>query len=116
MRAFENRGYDYYELTQPLGFDGRDYLIPDGAIFVHDKNDSIRGSIAEGCLKLCYTPDGQCYGSLCGDTVVFHAHFRYSDLFKKVDIQKINELEELIINLENQLNEAKHRLNNIKGK
>lgn len=90
MRAFEDNRYDYYELTQPLGFSHNNYLIPDGAIFVHDTDDFERGSISEGCLKLCWTPDGNCYGSLCSDTVIFHAAFRHTDLFKKVDTDRID--------------------------
>ena len=115
MRAFANNKYDYYELTQSLGFYKNNYLIPDGAIFVHDRDDKVRGSIAEGCLKLCWTPDGNCYGSLCADTIIFHADFRNTDLFKKVDTHKINELEELICNLERQLSEVKDELKKIKG-
>lgn len=116
MRALKDKRFDYYELTQPLGFNGKNYLVPDGAIFVHDYTDKVRGSIAEGCLKLCWTPDGNCYGCLCADTVVFHAGFRDTDLFKKVDINRINKLEELINKLEKQLSEAKDELNHIKGK
>lgn len=88
MRAFEDNRYDYYKLLEPLGFYCNEYLIPDGAIFVHDTDDSDRGSISEGCLKLCWTPDGNCYGSLCGDTVIFHAALRYTDLFEKVDTNR----------------------------
>lgn len=115
MRAFEDKRFDYYELTQPLGFNGKAYLIPDGAIFVHDILDGVRGSLAEGCLKLCWTPDGGVYGCLCADTIVFHAEFRNTDLFKKVDTHKIDKLEELICNLEKQLSEAKDELKQIKG-
>lgn len=116
MRAFQSNRYDYYELTQPLGFYRGDYLLPDGAIFVHDKDDSVRGSIAQGCLKLCYTPDGNGYGvfGLCGDTVVFHAEFRNTDLFRKVESNKIDKLEALINDLEKQLSEAKDELKQIK--
>lgn len=116
MRAFENKSFDYYELTQPLGFNNREYLVPDGAIFVHDPTDDVRGSLAQGCLKLCWTPDGGTYGCLCADTVVFHADFRNTDLFKKVDVFKIDKLEELIYNLEKQLSDAKNELKQIKGK
>lgn len=115
MRAFEDKRFDYYELTQPLGFNGKTYLIPNGAIFVHDFNDNVRGSPADGCLKLCWTPDGNVYGCLCADTIVFHAEFRKTDLFKKVDIHKIDKLEELICNLEKQLSDAKNELKKIKG-
>lgn len=114
-RLRRNTSVDDNELTQPLGFKNSNYLIPDGAIFVHDRDDNVRGSIAEGCLKLCWTPDGNCYGCLCGDTVVFHAEFKNTDLFRKVDTHKINKLEKLICNLEKQLSEAKDELKQIKG-
>ena len=116
MRAFKDKKFDYYELTQPLGFTGKDYLIPDGAIFVHDTTDKVRGSLADGCLKLCWTPDGNCYGRLCADTIVFHAYFKDTDLFKKVDTDKIDRLEDVINNLEKQLSEAKNELKKIKGR
>lgn len=116
MRAFKNKEFDYYELTQPLGFNGKYYLIPEGAIFVHDTTDNVRGSIAAGCLKLCWTPDGNVYGWLGADSVVFHADFRKTDLFKKVDTDKIDKLEELINQLEKQLSNAKDELKQIKGK
>lgn len=115
MRAFEDKRFDYYELTQPLGFNGKEYLIPDGAIFVHDTEDDVRGSIANGCLKLCWTPNGNTYGCLCADTIVFHAAFSRTDLFRKVDTSKINRLEELICTLEKQLSDAKNELKQIKG-
>ena len=115
MRAFRDKNFDYYELMQPLGFNGKTYLVPDGAIFVHDTTDDVRGSIAEGCLKLCWTPDGNTYGCLCADTIVFHARFRVTDLFRKVDTRKIDKLEELICNLEKQLSDAKNELQQIKG-
>lgn len=112
MKAFENDKYDYYELVKPLGLfqDSRgndDYLVPKGAIFVHDTDDTERGSISQGCLKLCWTPGGNCYGALCADTVVLHADFRNTDLFIKINTDKINKLETLISNLEKQLSEAK---------
>lgn len=115
MKAFENNKYDYYELTQPLGFRKNDYLIPDGAIFVHDRDDSVRGSIAEGCLKLCWTPDGNCYGKLCADTIVFHADFRHTDLFEKVSSGKISKIKTLIDDLKKQLLKAEAELKQIEG-
>jgi hypothetical protein len=52
-----------------------------GALFVHDKNDKVRGSIAQGCLKLAWTDNGNCQQEtrsntstgLCAETIVFHA-------------------------------------------
>ena len=83
-RAFACRDCDYYELQEDLG-----ELLSKGAIFVHDRNNCERGSIAEGCLLLCWTPEGNCYGGtgncgLAGETVVFHADFAKSSLFRFV--------------------------------
>jgi len=84
LRALGDSSYDYYRLTQDLAG-----IVPKGAIFVHDPDDTVYGSIAEGCLKLCWTPDGDCYrgkdASLCGGTVIFHHQFAFSSLFEKVD-------------------------------
>ena len=45
-----------------------------GAIFLHDKNDRIKGSIACGCLKNAWV-NGDCQGTKkdqwCGSTHVF---------------------------------------------
>lgn len=79
VRAFEDEGCDYYKLTQSLG-----ELLPAGAIFYHDKSDHVRGSISEGCLKLCRTPEGSTYGPLAGDPVVFHTYYIKTDLFELV--------------------------------
>ncbi|WP_346935340.1 hypothetical protein [Clostridium sp.] len=77
-RAFSDCNVDYYRLNYDLEH------VKRGSIFYHDKKDSIRGSLMEGCLKLCWTPDGNCYGGLCADTVVFHVNFRESNMFSKV--------------------------------
>lgn len=68
-KALASDNYDYYELTHGFG------VLPAGTIFVHDKNDQERGSISNGCLVLCWTPDGNCYGGICGETVILHAAF-----------------------------------------
>ena len=57
--------YDRYKLRK---------VIPGlraGAIFYHDKDDDIRGSLGCGCLKLAWTDDGNCQQNWCGDTFVF---------------------------------------------
>jgi len=77
-KAFSNDNTDYYILMQDLDF------LKAGAIFYHDRDDSVRGSIGAGCLKLCWTPDGNCYSGLCGDTVVFHAEFKNTTLFSRM--------------------------------
>lgn len=84
IKAFSDPYYDYYKLTKDLG------CLPAGAIFYHDPDDDCFGSIAEGCLKLCWTPDGNCYGRLCGGTVILHCLFAESDLFEKVDFTASN--------------------------
>ncbi len=91
MRAFGSPYHSYYILQQDLGG-----ILPVGTVFVWDREDHVKGSVAEGCLKLCWTSDGNCFGNprktlLCGDTVIFHAEFRHSPMFKLAD----NELEKL---------------------
>lgn len=82
LRAFGDQNYDYYELTQDIGF------LPRGTVFVHDPNDDVRGSKSNGCLKLCWTAEGDCVGNhtqkVCGETVFFHTCFAETALFKKV--------------------------------
>lgn len=82
IRAFSDQRYDYYRLVKPLG-----NVLPAGTVFVHDKGDHVYGSLANGCLKLCWTPDGNCYRTavntgLCANTVILHARFADSDLFE----------------------------------
>ena len=91
LRAFASPYHDYYILQQELGG-----ILPVGSVFVWDRCDHVRGSQAEGCLKLCWTSDGNCFRTplttgLCAETVVFHAEFRKTPLFKLAS----NELENL---------------------
>ena len=109
IRSFSNPKYDYYELTKPIGgnYRGRaKEILPAGSVFVHDIDDHEQGSIGEGCLKLCWKPDGNCYGMLCANTVVLHAAFKDSDMFKIVQRgqkSKIRELaEKLASEMENE--------------
>lgn len=119
MRAFEDERYDYYELTKPLGEGApckNGLILPPGSIFVHDTDDNIRGSIADGCLKLCWTPTGNCYGNICADTVIFHSSFKNSNLFRRVsqkEIDKINKLAKKIDKMEKQLSDIKNELGQI---
>jgi hypothetical protein len=73
-KALDDSRYKYYELLQNIP------CIDKGAIFYYDKDDHVKGSIGEGCLKLCWTPAGGCYGNdvvaLCAGTIVFHAFAR----------------------------------------
>ena len=123
IRAFSDDRYDYYELTTPLGYvDNKDeFLVPARSIFVHDTDDHELGSIVNGCLKLCWTPDGNTYGSLCGGTVIFHSEFINTPLFKLVKSRKnideiatlkesINELKIGIEKVENQLDALNDKL------
>lgn len=77
-RAFSDDYTDYYALTQDVG------ELAKGTVFYYDPEDSVRGSIAEGCLKLAWSSKGNCQCGLCGDTVVFHANFRNNPLFTRV--------------------------------
>lgn len=116
LRAFSDDRYDYYELTTSLGYvnNKEEWILPKGTIFVHDTDDHELGSISNGCLKLCWTPDGNTYGSLCGGTVIFHAEFINTSLFElvkpKKDSEAIITLKKEISNLENTIEEIKKRL------
>jgi hypothetical protein len=55
-----------------------------GAIFYYDPNDSIRGSIGLGCLKLAWRK-GDCQQSWCADTFIFPGQLAdNSKWFKKI--------------------------------
>ena len=73
-KAFADARYKYYELQHDIP------CVHAGAIFYWDKKDNVHGSIGAGCLKLCWTPVGGCYGndisSICAGTIVFHASSR----------------------------------------
>lgn len=74
VRAFKG-DYEFYILQHDLP------CVSAGAVFYWDKKDTIYGSIVEGCLKLCWTEDGYCYGNdrnygLAGNTIIFHASAR----------------------------------------
>ena len=77
-RAFGNKDTEYYELQQNFG------PLNKGAIFYWDKDDDIRGSIAEGCLKLCWSHKGDCQCGHAGDTFCFHAGLRKDPLLFKL--------------------------------
>lgn len=83
--AFSDKYTDYYELTQDVG------SMPKGTIFYHDTDDTVRGSIAAGCLKLAWTSKGNCQkGCACADTVVFHALFKDEPLFRLVKAKEVS--------------------------
>ena len=77
LRAFAYKDCDYFRLTRDLG------KLEKGAIFVHDKDDTVYGSISNGCLKLCYTIEGNCY-TYVGGSVIFHYDFVNTDLFEPI--------------------------------
>jgi len=80
IRALCDPRYTYYKLTQPFG------LLTKGTIFYHDPLDNVYGSLAEGCLKLCWSPDGECQCGLAGGTVIFHYEFTKTPLFEKIQL------------------------------
>lgn len=116
LRAFSDDRYDYYKLTTSLGHvnNKEEWLLPVGTIFVHDTDDHERGSISNGCLKLCWTPDGNTYSSLCGGTVIFHADFINTSLFElvkpKKDTKAITILKTAISNLKTTIEEMEKQL------
>lgn len=89
IRAFSDPDYDYYRLKKPFG------MLPAGTIFVHDPDDHMYGSPARGCLKNCWTPDGDCYGGLCGGTVFLHYDFVHTDWFEKAECSLPNVIKSL---------------------
>jgi len=93
IRAFSDEKYDYYELMQDLGG-----IVPKGAIFVHDTDDTENGSIAEGCLKLCWTPNGNVY---------FDRTNGICDMFRKVKSKNTSIAENVIDILEKCINDIK---------
>lgn len=103
IKAFSDPKYDYYELTQDLGG-----IVPKGAVFVHDTDDTENGSLAQGCLKLCWTPEGSVYygdtGGVIGGTVIFHASFIRSSLFQKVKSKELSPIKKAIACLEKCIN------------
>ena len=73
-------GYDFYKLEKNIP------LLKKGAIFYYDPHDYIKGSIGEGCLKLCWTEDGNVYlpSGVCAGTVIFHAKARHDKKWFKL--------------------------------
>jgi len=60
-----------------------------GAIFLHDKNDHIKGSLACGCLKNAWI-NGDCQNSWCGSTHVFPGQLaKDRKWFKPVKTKKV---------------------------
>ena len=113
IRAFSDARYDYYELQKDL-----EGIVPAGAIFVHDTDDHQNGSLSNGCLKLCWTPDGNVYfGSrtgLAAGSVILHTAFIDTNLFRKIrsqeDLEKeiyeeLNHAQSLIHDMQSVLNE-----------
>ena len=101
IRAFSDDRYDYYELQKDFG------PLKKGSIFVHDPDDRMYGSIAQGCLKLCWTPEGNCYSDLCANTVFLHYKFaRDKSIFKlvkKTNTKQYKIKAKLVIDLETDL-------------
>ena len=77
VRAFDTR-YDMYELLKDIP------SCRKGTIFYLDPDDSIKGSLSAGCLKLAWSADGNAQCNLCADTVVFHIEGITSNWFKLI--------------------------------
>lgn len=79
-KAFNSNTTEYYELQIDLG------QVKKGTIFYYDPNDSKRGSIMKGCLKLAWRKDGGCQYGYAGDAIVFHADYREDEtMFKRIE-------------------------------
>lgn len=88
IKAFSSKKIDFYKLLKDLP------TIDKGAVFYWDKYDNNAGSPAEGCLKLCWRPDGDCYTKgyqgYCGGTIILHADARLDKKwFKKIKKKEI---------------------------
>ena len=120
FKPLGDTNYEYYRLTKNLGYNNsgystKNYVLPQGSVFVHDVDDRINGSLAKGCLTLCWAEDGNCQGWICGECLHLHACFRNTDLFEKID-SKEAKIREVISKLELQLSEAKKELEKITNK
>ena len=64
-----------------------------GTIFLHDKNDNIKGSIGCGCLKNAWV-NGNCQGGWCAETHVFPGQLIDDpEWFKSIKNKKNQKLE-----------------------
>lgn len=80
MTTDEQYKLPLYELVRDLP------LVKSGTIFYYDKDDVLKGSIANGCLKLAWSKIGGCQHGLCADTIVFHSHaIKDEDWFRKIE-------------------------------
>lgn len=120
LRAFSNKLYDYYELTENFKIDP-DTTIPKGSIFVHDKKYQSIDIPTKGVLRLCWTPEGESYCNIGGGRLNLPICFIDKPIFKlvqkastQVDINlienKITEIESLMHRANMALNEAKNLL------
>ncbi|MEC2708127.1 hypothetical protein P9Z39_20965 [Bacillus thuringiensis] len=111
---------DKYVLLKEL-FD-----LPIGTVFVHDKDDRVKGSPAAGCLKLAWTDDGNCQKDVwyAAETFILHADVRKNlEWFKAADdnVHWKNEkcyLERKLKKLENdnrKLESEKQKLDKVRG-
>lgn len=109
IKALSDNKYDYYELVKDFG------ELKSGAIFVHDPDDTLYGSVANGCLKLCWDIDGNTYSGLSANTVFLHYSFsKDKSLFRKLYTSYNKKLEDEIYegikNLESQIQSLKSKL------
>ena len=111
MRAFSDKRYDYYELTCDMGWNEKreEFLLPAGTIFVHDTDDHVNGSIAQGCLKNCWIPTGNTYGKLSGGTVILHAYFKNTTMFRLIQEKETDEKQIL-----NEITEIEQKLEKLR--
>jgi hypothetical protein len=72
-----------------------------GTIFVHDKEDNIVGSHADGCLKLAWTDSGGCQegAQYCGGTFILHSSVKDDPEWFKEDISIKDSIKRQLIEL-----------------
>lgn len=88
MEAYKYALYGNRQSTMKKYVLQKDTLgLKKGTVFVHDTEDSLVGSFAEGCLKLAWTDDGMCQiGAPCGGTYILHASIRNDPEWFKEDV------------------------------
>ena len=82
IKAFSDPYYRYYKLKKDFA------QVPAGAIFYHDEDDDHLGSISNGCLKLCWDPEGNAYHFIGGAVVLPSILKDDGKWFEEVEIER----------------------------
>ena len=94
MKSSEQYNMPLYELLHNIP------CAKAGTIFYWDKFDKVKGSIAEGCLKMAWTKEGNAQNNLCADTIVFHANAKDDKCwFKKLNNETFKDYEYIVTSI-----------------